>query len=88
MSQRYNVLHFELIGGSWLQTGTVYFEPTPIRSVSGRLEGGFFSVYAVSATKLYRYTTLDNSIATLAVAPAGMLRANAHPPTPVSCATL
>ena len=82
------MLHFELIGGSWLQTGTVYFEPTPIRSVSGRLEGGFFSVYAVSATKLYRYTTLDNSIATLATAPAGMLRASVHSPNPVPRATM
>ena len=68
-SVRFNVVHYALWAGTWLQERVVWLEQSPIRSITGRTEGPTFALYAVSATTLYRYSSVDSTTLVLATAP-------------------
>ena len=86
LPSRYNVVNFQLQGPTWVPAPQmVFFESSPIRSIAGRNEGGFWSIYAVSPTTLYRYSTFDGSVTAMASAgPGALFRGVA--PAPVSAA--
>ena len=72
-AQAFNVINFQLLAGVWTQVSTIFFEASPIRSIAGRLEGGVWTVYAVSPTTLYKYSTLYTTVTVLATAGPGSL---------------